>query len=356
MLLGGYSIIVAFLMWAAMDRSATLYTVGQLAFAMAFVVNHPHFLASYILLYRDFRKNIFKKLKYFWAAAVVPIILLAILGWGLLKPDLEILGQSVNAMYFFVGWHYVKQVFGCVIVTSVQRRIYYKTWEKRVLLANLFTVWMMSWTRSHIGFPSYNFYGIPHHGIGLPALTTTVVNWSVALSFAVVFIMQLRKYIIEGVKPSPPGVAAFVSLYVWYLPTLSHPGFGYLIPMFHSLQYIAFVWLLKKNQVLQESKNLEGREWRLNFIYRFGGFVLGAIVLGALAFEFIPKTLDNQGFFVPGNLGSDPILAVFLLFINIHHYFIDNVIWKSDNEIVRKYLFTPSAQKNDQEIPKLRVA
>jgi hypothetical protein len=29
------------------------------------------------------------------------------------------------------------------------------------------------------------------------------------------------------------------------------------------------------------------------------------------------------------------------MWINIHHYFIDNVIWRRDNEDVRKYLFAP---------------
>jgi hypothetical protein len=249
-------------------------------------------------------------------------------------------------MYFLVGWHYVKQVFGCVIVTSVQRKIFYKTWERRLILTNLFSMWGMSSLRSHVGLQSYDFYGIAHYSLNLPESVLTFVYWSVAISGVAVVGLHVRKYIEEGTKPSPPAVAALASLYVWYLPCFSHPGFGYLIPFFHSLQYMVFVWSLKRNQVTDQNKKLEGRAWRMAWVQRFLGFLLAAYVLGALAFEFIPKFLDQQNFVPEGSLGYAPFLAAFLLFINIHHYFIDNVIWRSDNVVVKKFLFKSSPDDN----------
>ena len=69
------------------------------------------------------------------------------------------------------------------------------------------------------------------------------------------------------------------------------------------------------------------------------GFLVSALILGALFFEFMPKYLDRLDLIAPGTMGNAPFLAAFLLFINIHHYFIDNTIWRSDNEAVKKYLF-----------------
>jgi hypothetical protein len=124
MLMGGASIVVCLACWAFTDKSASVLTMSQLAFSLAFVMNHPHFLSSYVLLYKDFRKNILKKPKYFWAGIVSPLLLGGYLIYCLVAGNGEWMGQAVNAMFFLVGWHYVKQVFGCVIVTSVRRKMF----------------------------------------------------------------------------------------------------------------------------------------------------------------------------------------------------------------------------------------
>jgi hypothetical protein len=69
-------------------------------------------------------------------------------------------------------------------------------------------------------------------------------------------------------------------------------------------------------------------------------------MLGALSFEFVPKAIDSTGLWHTASLGNSPILVSFLIFINTHHYFIDNVIWRSNNEQIKKYLFaTPADAK-----------
>jgi hypothetical protein len=348
-MMGGFSTLMCFGMWAFFDKSIGLLTVSQFAFALAFAVNHPHFLSSYILLYKDFKSSILKKKRYFWSAILAPVLLFGLLAAGLWRRDQVLMGHMVNAMYFLVGWHYVKQIFGCVIVTSVQRKIFYKNWERKLLLFNLFTAWFMSWLGSNVGANNYSFYGIAHSSMNLPPWCLTVAYTSVGLSFSGVALMQIFKYINEGVKPSPPAVAAVVALYSWYLPTLTHPGFGYLIPFFHSLQYLAFVWMFKKNQVSFEIKSFKDKAWRLAWIKKMGGFVASACVLGALCFEFIPKGLDQAGLVPVGIMGDAPFVAVFLLFINIHHYFIDNTIWRSDNEAVKQFLFASNEALAHQE-------
>lgn len=339
--MGGCSIIVALAFWAFVDTKASLFGISQLAFALAFVVNHPHFLSSYVLLYSDFRKSIATKKRYFWAAIVVPTILLTYLSYAIVNQSAYLMGRMVMAMYFFVGWHYVKQIFGCVIVTSAQRKIYYSDWQRRFLLTNLFTVWFMSWLGSNVGQSKYDFYGISYAALGLPYWTLNLTYYLVAITLLSVVVMLIKKYIKEGKKPSTPGIIAFLSLYVWYLPTFSHPGFSYLIPLFHSLQYLAFVWVLKRNQVANETIKLSGEEFRRAWVKKFGGFALASLVLGALCFQFIPNALDRAQLLNSSNgmIGYAPFLAAFLLFINIHHYFIDNTIWRSDNEVVKKNLF-----------------
>jgi hypothetical protein len=346
-LTGGFSILTCLGAWIFVDKSSSLVTVSQLAFSLAFAVNHPHFLSSYMLLYGDFRKSIFTKKRYFFSALIVPLILFSILAMAFAQQSAALMGHIVTAMYFLVGWHYVKQIFGFVVVSSAQRKIYYQTWERRLLLTNLIAVWFMSSLASHVSDATFEFYGIkhyslPHFGYSLPPWTMSAIFWIVGISFCGVVAMQIQKYIRDGSKPAPPGVAAFFALYVWYLPTMSHPGFGYLIPFFHSMQYLTFVWLMKKNQVSFDIKNLKDEEWRAAWINKFGGFAITALITGALAFQFIPNWLDSLNLIPAGTMGTSPFLAGILLFINIHHYFIDNTIWRSDNEVVRKFLVQPA--------------
>lgn len=338
-LMGGGSIVACFLAWMFTDRQSPVHTASQFAFVMAFAINHPHFLSSYMLLYGDFRKKILKNIRYFIAGILVPFLLAASLLVALIGRDVVLMGHIATAMYFFVGWHYVKQVFGCVVVTSAQRKIFYKRWERNLLLANLFPVWFMSWFQSHTGYGSFDFYGIPHYSLQLPKAFLMANYALVGITFIGVILMQMNKYVKEGVKPSPPAVMAFLALYAWYLPVSAHPSYAYFIPMFHSLQYLAFVWLLKKNQVADEIKDLENEAWRSAWVSKFLGFMAMALALGALFFELLPKTMDKWGLVPENTLGTSPMLASFLLFINIHHYFIDNAIWRSDNETVKKFLF-----------------
>ena len=340
LLVGGFSIIVCACAWMFFDKAASLSTIASFAFAAAFVANHPHFLSSYMLLYGDFRKNILQKKRYILNAVIVPVLLLAVISYSLFTLNKTIMGHIVTSMYFLVGWHYVKQIFGFVIVTSAHRNNYYTAFERKVLLANLFSIWFLSFLNSNVGYSAFDFYGIPHQSLGLPSWLLPLDQFVLAFTLLSVIYLHVVKYIETGAKPSPPAVVAFAALYVWYIPAMAHPGFAYLIPFFHSLQYLAFVWLFKKNQVKAELTGMQDSDWRAGWIKKFAGFILGAFVLGALFFEFIPKFLDNLQMIPVGSMGNAPFLAAFLLFINIHHYFIDSTIWRSDNEEVKRHLFS----------------
>ena len=61
------------------------------------------------------------------------------------------------------------------------------------------------------------------------------------------------------------------------------------------------------------------------------------ILVGYLAFELIPTSLD-KGLDTEWNLKTSFFLVSFAVFINIHHFFIDSVVWKFDQPEVRRNL------------------
>lgn len=348
-LMGGLSILTCGGMWLFFE-DASLVNVGLFAAALAFAVNHPHFLSSYMLLYSDYGDRILKRPSYFWAGVIAPVFILSALSWAWLNSGRTPMGYVISAMYFFVGWHYVKQVFGSVIVTSAWQKIFYKSWERRLLLTSLYTIWLVSWSKDQVAVGQFEFYGIIYPSFGIGSWLYKAAQALAGISILAVVVMQVRKYVVENVLPAPPAVAAYAALCVWMFPFFAHPGFAYMIPFFHSLQYLCFVGVLKGNEIRFEIRHLKDQAWRKAWVMKFGGYALMSLILGALFFEYIPKTLDSFKISPGAELGVQPILVSFLLFINIHHYFIDNVIWKSDNETVRKFLFSPGSPEIS-EIP-----
>ena len=56
-----------------------------------------------------------------------------------------------------------------------------------------------------------------------------------------------------------------------------------------------------------------------------------------MAFELVPNTMDNT-LRTFNAWGMFFFFTAAMLFINIHHYFIDNVLWRFKDPQVRKYL------------------
>jgi phosphatidylglycerophosphate synthase len=104
-----------------------------------------------------------------------------------------------------------------------------------------------------------------------------------------------------------------------------HPMWILLYPFFHSLQYLLFVYAYKRGE--RASGSARGIwSW-------FAASLLG----GAMFFALLPMSLEQ--WLNPGMSLFLPVTAAFVIFINIHHYFIDNVIWRKEHTEMTQYLF-----------------
>jgi hypothetical protein len=372
-LLGGASI----LLWAVMAvgsrfresaESIDLHFFQMAAFfsLMSIFCNHPHFMISYRFGYGRGVKFVGQ---HWFKLLVLPLGLIALYavayakfnaqisdlplvvfanhifektGWAfrLGKLDnlgIETLSLSVLLMNLTVGWHYSKQVFGCIMVYSRYDRYPLTPLKRNLLKANLFGIAFLNFFYLTLHRPDYNadplaksyFFNIPMIDLGLPSLLLPLSAAFVGLSTAaVLFFIFYANFKKHRVWPSANLIVPWIAFHIWWIPILKLPEYYFLaIPFFHSLQYLPFAYRLESPKI---------RAWK----YKDFDFCLRLALLlfvGFCAFELVPSLLDRF-FETTWYLKTWFFMIAFAVFINIHHFFIDSVVWKFDQADVRENL------------------
>ena len=328
--------------WAVDHHIANL---PLLAASLALVVNYPHFMVSYKIAYSRGWRFI---LSHWFHLLFVPLGLLATffvayIGYtdaNPLPPALNPLGLRageglmylmIGLMYLTVGWHYIKQTFGCMMVYGSFDGYKISLFQRRVLLTLLYSLAVFNFLGAHVGEQRQsNFYGIITWSIGLPqevSLVAAILFWVLLVFFG--YSVLWRNWRATGRWPSLHFVVPLLAILVWWLPIFYQADFYFqLVPLFHSLQYLPFAYRYE-----------EGRNAALSKPSWAGSFqVLALIAAGYLAFELLPY-MTEDAMKTPAMPKVLFFVAAAHLFINIHHYFIDNVIWKFHQPEIQKYLF-----------------
>ena len=127
---------------------------------------------------------------------------------------------------------------------------------------------------------------------------------------------------------------AWLAIFAWYALMARDPRALFWVQLAHALQYLAFPIRVEMNNAVKDQPASRGRMIRHMAIYA------AALLLISVGIStFVPATAMGV---IGGVFGEDPSFAapiLILLFINIHHYFTDGVIWKISNPEVRKELF-----------------
>src|SRR5690242_15720295 len=128
--LGGASIFICGAIAVLLPKGIPSTQQAVLITALMTVINQPHFAHSYQMFYRNFREKAFGqsysralRVRYIMAGLVVPAALIAFLAGAAVARDPRLLAYGANLMFFLVGWHYVKQGYGILIVDSVRKRL-----------------------------------------------------------------------------------------------------------------------------------------------------------------------------------------------------------------------------------------
>ena len=328
---GGLSIVVmvcvlVYLAVAGIDGDSSV-NLGSLLLMQA-LINWPHFMASYRLLYVP-RENISR---YPFAAIYVPgaLFLFVVLCLDFGEGGLSIPTVHQELSYylwlgaaFYLAWHYTGQAWG--MVASFAHLAGIKILDSERILIRIGLRILLAW---HVVWGAQD---LPAHWLGplhphIPALLDVVSVLAVMAFFvgAAAFIQIRRR---TGQNPTPQMIAPWLAIYLWYLVLNFEPDAYMLVQLSHALQYLIFPLRVELNRLPPaRTRSVPGRELLWAGRYYMLLFLVGGI------FFYLPTLLPsaNQAF---------SLAVVIASAISIHHYFVDGCIWKISNKAVRSSLF-----------------
>jgi hypothetical protein len=351
--LGGSSLFLLPLLFVlpAADYRAPIATAMLL---IAHLVNHPHFAHSYQIFYRGFRAKAFRpdlgramQARYFFAGLIAPAILFAFCAISIARGDARLLGYGGNIMALFVGWHYVKQGYGMLMVDAVLKRKFFKDPEKKVFLANSYLVWIFAWLSVNDIVSQHQLWGLQYYSFAIPAPIVLAAGLAALASGLLTLWILFSRWRESGGLPINGVLAYFVSLYLWLLFVWINPLWLLVVPALHSLQYLVVVWRYELNYERGREGALEPlavplveRVFGSRYYASMTLFAATGLVIGYLGFWGVPRFLDSIVPYDKEVFGGTMFLFVFWIFINVHHYFLDNVMWRRENPDTRRYLFS----------------
>ncbi len=335
---------------------------------LSIICNHPHFMISYRFGYGRGIHFIFKN---WFSLIVVPVGLIALYAFAYFKFDTnisqstfilkmnsmleyaglsfrfgkseklgeEIMSLSIWFMYLTVGWHYCKQVYGCMMVYAFYDGYKLKAWHRSLFKWSLISVAIYQSAYMSRSLEKYSsggviqdqsFQGFTIAAIGVP---DWIYEWSIfimaALAISGIAILILN-YIESKQLPSWNFLVPWVAFYIWWVPMSNLPEYYILmIPFFHSLQYLPFALRVENEKIKKD------RWYNTQVSLR----IMLLLAVSLLSFEFIPAILDKN---LETNVYQSTwfFTSVFAIFLNIHHFFIDSVAWRlKDKEIGDSLLY-----------------
>ncbi len=338
-LVGGLSLVVLVIVAALWPLSNVVPSVGQqlrdlalIAPTLSLFVNYPHFLASYRLAY--WRRD--APMRHPFSLLFVPttIVVATVLAFATFDSTVTIgshhidgfgsrlAGWLIGLMFLTVGWHYVKQSYGCMRIGARLRGYTVPFAESKVLCYALFPLWISVWARANATRGGFDYSGIRYGSLELPRWVVPATNLAIVAGVAAVVAVLARLWRGSGRIPPLLMVVPLAAMFAWWIPATYNPTFFLLVPMFHSLQYLPFASKVERGRVRARVADRDRARRRLVLT------AAAVAIAGWIAFEIGPNVADSLAH-SDRRVGLAFFTAMIPALINIHHYFIDHVIWRA---------------------------
>jgi len=321
---GGLSLLVLVPLLVLGRTDVLLLSAGVQAWIGA-LVNMPHFLASYRMVYRtpdSIRAHP-------WAAIYIPtLLLLACVGSVIASRWTDIpVSALLTISSSYLAWHYTSQAWGMVATFTHLDGNPFNVTERRLVRSSLYILaaWHVVWF-FYLGYDQ--FVDLTPLYIGLSVLSGVAL----AMGLTGFALHKARTGRIAPLRAWIPWIAIFV----WYaaMARVGLPAL-FIVQIAHALQYLIFPFRVEVNRTRRSVGAGPGQlvafQIMLYLILLVVGSIVASILLPLGAMAVVTNWLGSR----PGQVVGFAIST----FFNIHHYFTDGVVWKLRDPAVRADLF-----------------
>ncbi len=322
LVIGGASVLL-YAIFRLRPEMASSPSVASLAAALVWVCNYPHFAATNYRLYHSRAAME----QYPLTSFVTPLVMMAAVVGCYLSPH-EIAPLFIKLYLLWSPFHFSGQTLGITMVYARRTGFVIDGWLRRCLTAFIFLTFMVQNAWAEVGRHVNPFYGVDYPTLGVPLWlpqNLTKVMW-VALAATIAMLM----WKIANGGPRVPLIVLIPAFtqYVWFVATPAGQ-FTYMVPFFHSLQYLLIAWNVQLKEGLAERK----REPSVSYVWSESArWMTINIGVGFALFWGLPHLGSQFG------KSAAFSTAVMLAAIQVHHFFVDGVIWRLRNPAVRSPL------------------
>jgi len=210
---------------------------------------------------------------------------------------------------------------------------------------NGYACWIVAWLGLNHALSTGTWYlGLTYFSFPIPTPFYVVsIALATLTTLAVLFVLFQRWRETRGMLPWNGIIAYLTTLYLWVIFVRVNPLVLAVVPTFHSLQYLAVVWRYQINAGSQSHRtarpSIVNRVLPAGMWSKLAIFIGVGVFLGFLGFMGVPRFIDSVLPYDKRVFGPSLFLFMFYIFINVHHYFLDNVMWRRGNPDVQQYIF-----------------
>jgi hypothetical protein len=315
-MIGALSIVVFVVLRLIFDGNTRPAAVIETAATLSIFVNYPHFSATVYRLYQS-PDNI---RQFPITALCVPVLISAAMAASVWQPH-YVAPYFITLFLFWSPFHYSGQTIGITMLYARRANFEIGRWQRLALSAFVYCTFIVSFTHA------YSLGSMIRFGVKIPIIQ--VPPWFDAMSIAVmcaaalVFLYFVFKWALKHRHVPPPIVLLpAVTQFVWFFPATQSKIFYEFIPMFHSLQYLYIAWAMQLGLRAIQPPGARTSPSILNESLRWA---LKNYVGGMLLFIALPWM------FYWVHLPVITTAGIVIAAVNVHHFFVDGVIWKLRN-------------------------
>lgn len=321
LVIGGLSIFGAIAMTFLRGRS---FNADAWAFALMWIVNWPHFAATSFRLYRS-RASL---AQYPATAFGVPLLVGGMAAAAMIWPE-RIAPAFVKLFTLWSPFHFSGQTLGLSLLYARRAGWTVGRLERAAFSGFIFATYLWLILVQETSVVPETFGAVRFARLGLPSWMATAALAALHVMGPVLLLIYARACSAQRRIIPPIVLLPAVAQYIWFIVGWNLPLFNVFVPLFHSLQYLLIAWAVQLKERMDERGATPSAGFVLKESVLWG---LLNVALGAVLFWALPRGVALLG--VPLAL-TLPVLGAA---VQIHHFFVDGVIWKLRNPKVGRPL------------------